>query len=67
MAALQRENRINDPWFHLLNDLFSDHPATKDRIALLRLELPWMRPKADATLDTEAFRTMKGRLKPKAP
>jgi beta-barrel assembly-enhancing protease len=67
IATLQRENRIDDPWLRLLDTLFSSHPATKERIELLRLELPWMRPKADATLDTEAFRAVKSRFVPKTP
>ena len=67
IAALQRENRIDDPWLRLLATLFSSHPATKERIELLRLELPWMRPKADTTLDTGAFRAVKSRCVPKTP
>ena len=67
IAALQRENRIGDPWLRLLNTLFSSHPATQERLELLRLELPWMKPKADVTLDTEAFRALKSRLAPKTP
>ncbi|MBI2957175.1 MAG: M48 family metalloprotease [Acidobacteria bacterium] len=62
--ALEREGRHpnEDPWKRLLELLFASHPRSGDRANLLKLEVPWMKAKPEAVVDSEAFRALKARI-----